>query len=510
MAYTAHTDPSKLEEIEETIEAITQKAKQLASMMRESKHCVFFTGAGISTSAGIPSFRGPEGIWTLLAQDKEIPKPLVEIEAAVPTKTHMAIVQLMETGLVKFLISQNIDGMHRKSGVPSQKLAELHGNTNVEVCMRCGKEYLRDYRVDVYDGHETGRRCAIAGCHGRLKDTIINFGDKLPVAAVGLGFSNSEKADLHVVLGSSLVVRPASDMPRETATNGGRLVIVNLQRTPLDDLCAMRVHGKCDQFVELLMNELGFSIPPFVLHRNVVLWRENNLVRLAGVEEDGTPATLFPKVIVDQEQHEPVDLDVEPFVFRGFEDQDVKFTLIFFGHYNEPRAQISLLAGQELQGFHLQFDVANGKDWIVDKADLALPELSSHVGDQPDSPDEVDVTDVSGWHAVSPLADCPHTEMVVPPSVSANCRAKCHECGNVGENMLCLGCSFVGCGRHVRKHMLAHHERTQHPIVCGFVDLSFWCYPCESYIDPNQASLEPYYKAYHLAKFGVAPPKCTK
>eukprot|EP00755_Sulcionema_specki_P002368 Sspe_Gene.118515::Locus_112155_Transcript_2_3_Confidence_0.500_Length_555::g.118515::m.118515 len=132
---------------------------------------------------------------------------------------------------------------------------------------------------------------------------------------------------------------------------------------------------------------------------------------------------------------------------------------------------------------------------------------SSHDAPESGAPPVEGIPDMSEWHAVSPLSDCPHTpSVVVSDSMCVDLKSPCGVCGNVGENMMCLACHEVHCGRHVLQHMVAHHEATAHPIVCGFIDLSFWCYPCESYIDPANARLHPVYAALHTAKFGSPPP----
>eukprot|EP01022_Parablepharisma_sp_SALTPOND_P033933 TRINITY_DN8_c1_g1_i1.p4 TRINITY_DN8_c1_g1~~TRINITY_DN8_c1_g1_i1.p4 ORF type:complete len:242 (+),score=15.20 TRINITY_DN8_c1_g1_i1:3760-4485(+) len=195
--------------------------------------------AGISTSAGIPDFRsgvhtvlptGP-GAWEKLATKTGDAKKHVRtaMASAIPTFTHMSFVKLMNEGYLKFLISQNVDGLHRKSGIPPSKLAEVHGNTNLEKCKKCGKEYMRDYRVrtakSVHD-HKTGRKCTVPGCTGDLYDTIINFGENLPERELNEGFKQSKLADLCLSMGSSLRVTPAADMPATVAEHGGKLVIV--------------------------------------------------------------------------------------------------------------------------------------------------------------------------------------------------------------------------------------------------------------------------------------------
>jgi hypothetical protein len=131
--FTAHKTMTQMEEIEETPEELAAKIKALAGMIRDSKHCVFFTGAGISTSAGIPDFRGPEGVWTLKATGEKRKGKTVSMLSAVPTTTHMAMVKLHDEGRMHYLISQNVDGIHRKSGIHPHRLSELHGNSNLEV-----------------------------------------------------------------------------------------------------------------------------------------------------------------------------------------------------------------------------------------------------------------------------------------------------------------------------------------------------------------------------------------
>ena len=116
--------------------------KKLKNWVQQSKHTVIYTGAGVSTSAGIPDFRGPKGVWTL---EKKGLKPDMNVswDDAKPTKTHMAISKLIEKDMAKFVISQNIDGLHLRSGIPRIHLAELHGNMFVDECSICKKMYVR-------------------------------------------------------------------------------------------------------------------------------------------------------------------------------------------------------------------------------------------------------------------------------------------------------------------------------------------------------------------------------
>ncbi len=184
----------------------------------------------------------------------------------------MALLELQNKNLLKFLISQNTDGLHRRSGFPPEKLAELHGNTNLEICNKCSKNYLRDYRVrtaqKVHE-HKTGRKCQ---CGGDLEDSIINFGENLPEKAMNEGFAHSYEADLCLCMGSSLRVTPAANMPEivgKNKKNKKNLVIVNLQKTPLDNLATMVIHAFTDTVMEKLMEKLKIQIPAFILQRYV-------------------------------------------------------------------------------------------------------------------------------------------------------------------------------------------------------------------------------------------------
>lgn len=142
--------------------------------------------------------------------------------------------------------------------------------------------------------HVTRRHCSVPNCDGRLLDSIINFGESLPYHVVSRGFEESEKADLCICLGSSLTVTPAADMPKVVAKKkDGHMVIVNLQKTPLDKLADLRIFGKIDQVMQGVMEELGLEIPSFVLNRSVVIAHDAKALRIEGIDVDGTPLTLF-------------------------------------------------------------------------------------------------------------------------------------------------------------------------------------------------------------------------
>jgi len=248
--------------------SLQRKVHRLAELIRVSKHVVIHTGAGISTSASIPDFRGPTGVWTMKDKGQAVTfnKDMADVT---PTYTHLAIVGLLRAGHCKYVVSQNIDGLHLRSGIDKSLLSELHGNCFLEVCSQCGRRYLRDFSATQNDGdeidfkqmtftdmkHVTGRRCV--DCKGILKDTIINFGENLPQKELKRADKHSKKADLSLVLGTSLRVTPAADLPMKSQ----KVVVVNLQETKVDKKCEIRIFAKTDEVMRRLMEELKVEIP---------------------------------------------------------------------------------------------------------------------------------------------------------------------------------------------------------------------------------------------------------
>ncbi len=282
--------------------------------------------------------------------------------SAVPSYSHMAYVKLMESGLLKFVVSQNVDGLHRKSGIPPEKLAELHGNVNLERCGTCGKEYMRDFEIGCSMSHHTGRKCTVPGCSGDLFDSIINFGENLPKREIREGFDNCLKADVCLAMGSSLRVTPAADMPAQTAEKGGKLIVVkylirakvySLQKTPLDSSADMVIHAMCDDVMRLLMKNLALEPQPFQLRRRVrvaiIEKYEQKALLVEGTDSDGTPYSLFSQVDITL-LGKKAELKTEPFITymcaaagpswfqinKDPEKTQAVITLHFQGHYAEP------------------------------------------------------------------------------------------------------------------------------------------------------------------------------
>jgi len=209
---------------------LDRRIQTLARWMFEAKHVVVFTGAGVSTESGLPDFRGPDGIWT--RQAKGLPTKPRPFDSAEPNTGHMAIVELQKLGKLDFLISQNVDNLHLKSGIRPDLLAELHGNIAKFRCARCQTTY--DKSSDL----------ASCPCGGKLVSSVVNFGQPLPQKDLADAYRHSQHCDLFVVVGSSLVVYPAADMPRVALEAGARLVIVNKGETPYDRVAHLRFDEK--------------------------------------------------------------------------------------------------------------------------------------------------------------------------------------------------------------------------------------------------------------------------
>ncbi|XP_020571070.1 NAD-dependent protein deacetylase SRT1 [Phalaenopsis equestris] len=243
---------------------LQRKIEELAMIIKKSKHLVAFTGAGISTACGIPDFRGPKGVWTLQREGKGVPEASLPFHRAMPSLTHMALVELERNGILKFVISQNIDSLHLRSGIPREKLAELHGNSFSELCPSCGTEYLRDFEVETIGMKLTRRQCSDVKCGAKLRDTVLDWGDALPVKEMNPAEQHCKMADVVLCLGTSLQITPACNLPLKSLNGGGRIIIVNLQPTPKDKKASLVIHGQVDKVIAGVMHFLNLQIPPYV------------------------------------------------------------------------------------------------------------------------------------------------------------------------------------------------------------------------------------------------------
>ena len=228
---------------------LERHVETIARWIVESEHMVVFTGAGISTDSGIPDFRGPEGVWT--RRDAGLPPPRWRVPAGQvePNASHLSLVELQQLGKLEFLITQNTDNLHRRSGIRAELLAELHGNGQLMRCLGCDRLYTKlevGWDPDKWGlGYRTQRpvkgQPACPACAGRLISSVVNFGDPLPEKELILAADRARRCDLMLVLGSSLVVNPAASLVGLALKEGARVVLINQGVTPYDEVVTLRV-----------------------------------------------------------------------------------------------------------------------------------------------------------------------------------------------------------------------------------------------------------------------------
>lgn len=367
MASSAIKSEEEKKEYFDSEEELEYKINKLVKYIRKSKCFVGFTGAGISTSCGIPDFRsgyntvlqtGP-GAWEVLKENRPTKKiKTVRITEAVPSKTHMAFVALLNQGIMKHIISQNVDGLHRKSGVVSEDISELHGNIYIEKCTQCHKEYLRDVDVvtsDCATNHSTGNRCDNSACNGELVDNIINFGEKLNSNVINKAFEFGEKADLMLAMGSSLRVTPAATIPKIFAKNKKRLFIVNLQKTPLDVYAKVVIHAFCDVVMEKLMQKLSLPVPEFRLVRFIKVTRTQDSVVVEGVDYDDSPYSFIKSVrfYCGENKHK---VRKAPFIFVFDHAENLSMVVSFQAHYGEPHLRLKVPERESFEKLRLEYN----------------------------------------------------------------------------------------------------------------------------------------------------------
>nr|XP_036675420.1 NAD-dependent protein deacetylase Sirt6 [Drosophila suzukii] len=250
-------------------DVVAEKCQELADLIKKSGHVVLHTGAGISTSAGIPDFRGPKGVWTL-EEKGEKPDFNVSFDEARPTKTHMAIIALIESGYVQYVISQNIDGLHLKSGLNRKYLSELHGNIYIEQCKKCRRQFVSSSAVETVGQKSLDRPCKSSmdskgrSCRsGILYDNVLDWEHDLPENDLEMGLMHSTIADLNIALGTTLQIVPSGDLPLKNLKRGGKFVICNLQPTKHDKKANLIISSYVDVVLSKVCKLLGVEIPDY-------------------------------------------------------------------------------------------------------------------------------------------------------------------------------------------------------------------------------------------------------
>ena len=242
--------------------------EELAKLLRERQPCVVLTGAGISTESGIPDFRSPTGIWAeydpmeyaTIGAFRRDPVKVWKFYAlrfemltrAEPNEGHRALAELERRGLVRAVVTQNIDGLHERAG--SQDVVEVHGSIRTASCLACGE---RVPFADVVAALRDTPAPPCPACGEILKPDVVMFGELLPEVAIERAFELARGAGLLLVVGSTLEVYPVAGLPEETISAGGELAIVNRGATPFDRLASIRIDGGAGETLAAVVQELG-------------------------------------------------------------------------------------------------------------------------------------------------------------------------------------------------------------------------------------------------------------
>ena len=245
-----------------------ESIQRLGELIDTSSNIACFTGAGISTESGIPDFRSPgTGLWTkikpiqfqdFVASEKARQESWERkfsgdrtMEDATPNQGHYALARLVELGKCCGIITQNVDNLHQNSGVPDDKVVELHGNASYASCLSCGTRYeLSDLEAQFKN---LNRVEPCSRCGGIIKTATISFGQSMPEDEMRRAQDIVETCDLMIVLGSSLTVFPAASFPEYAKRMGARLAIVNREETPLDDIADVVVHEQIGPTMSLVV-----------------------------------------------------------------------------------------------------------------------------------------------------------------------------------------------------------------------------------------------------------------
>lgn len=245
-------------------------AATLANLIDKASRVMVFTGAGISTESGIPDFRSPGGVWSTMKpiyfedfvasrdQRREAWTRVFNRSAgwvgANPNAGHHAVARLVASGKVTSVITQNVDNLHQDSGVPPDKVIEVHGNATYARCLTCAKRYEID---GLKPRWEAGEDLTCLFCTGLIKTATISFGQAMPEDKMERAAEEALLCDLCLVLGSSLVVYPAAGIPLEAKRNGASLVIVNRDPTDQDAYADMVLHKEIGPLMHDVLEELG-------------------------------------------------------------------------------------------------------------------------------------------------------------------------------------------------------------------------------------------------------------
>jgi len=243
---------------------------KVAQFVREAKRVAVFTGAGVSTESGISDFRSPDGIWSRYdPEDFTIQKFVVDPEARKrnwqlrkelisanyqPNPAHYAIAELEKLGKLTCVITQNIDGLHLAAGNTEGRIIELHGTIKFSKCLECDDRLPTTEVLQRIDDGEEDPHCK--KCGGLLKVGTVSFGEAMPLDKMSQAEEHSHNCDLFIVVGSSLVVFPAANMPVVAKRAGARLVIINYTPTDMDSMADVVIHAQAGAVMQAILQRV--------------------------------------------------------------------------------------------------------------------------------------------------------------------------------------------------------------------------------------------------------------
>ncbi|MET1124406.1 MAG: NAD-dependent deacylase [Archaeoglobaceae archaeon] len=246
--------------------------RKVAEVLVKAKYAIALTGAGVSTESGIPDFRGPNGIWTrnpeaerrayeiyhVFLRDpveywkETLRSPFREaIEKAKPNPSHYALAELERMGILKAIITQNIDNLHQKAG--SRNVIDFHGNIYYLRCLKCGSRYRRE-EFDLSRVEEG--LIPYCYCGYPLKSDVVYFGEPIPRDVYEKSLEEVERCDLMIVAGTSAVVYPAAQLPRIAKSNGAVIVEVNAEPTPVTEIADYSLRGRTGEILPKIVEEV--------------------------------------------------------------------------------------------------------------------------------------------------------------------------------------------------------------------------------------------------------------
>ena len=248
---------------------IKERIKRAASLLRQARHAIALTGAGSSTPSGIPDFRSSgSGLWekynpfevasiTAFRQRPEAfyhwVQPMVrQIHEAEPNPGHVALAEMESAGILKAILTQNIDNLHQRAG--SRRVLELHGHLREVTCLNCFQVAPAEEALTAA-ALGTVPRCSL--CGGVVKPNVVLFGEQLPSKIFVAAMKHARQADLVLVVGSSLSVMPVAKIPAVVHSNGGQVIIVNNQPTYADEFAAVVFHEDLAEVLPLLAQAIS-------------------------------------------------------------------------------------------------------------------------------------------------------------------------------------------------------------------------------------------------------------